>query len=587
MATNIPPHNMGELCAAAVALIDNRDLEVKDLMKFIKGPDFPTGAQVTNSKAELRQIYETGQGSIWMRGEWKSEDSKKAPQIVVTSIPFNVTKSTLVEKIAEVILEKKLPMLVDVRDESTTDVRVVLELKPGADPNLVMAYLYKHTPMELSFPVNMTCLVPTESREVLSPLRLNLKAILQEFLNFREEVVTRRFQFELDKLRKRIHILEGFAIVFDALDETIRIIRKSEGKADAAEKIIKRFGLDEEQTDAILELKLYKLARLEINIILDELKERRTRAKEIEGILKDKRKLWKVIRGEIEEIGAKFGDKRRTRIGGAGGEDLEFQAEDFIVDEEMTVILSRDGWLKRVREVKDLSATRLREGDAVLAVVRGSTKEPVAIFSNFGSCYVLRIHDVPASTGYGEPVQKLFNFKDGERVIGALVVSERAQKKGTLLLAVSKGGYGLRFALEPHRELSTRSGRRFTKVADGDEVVGVAPAKKGDILALVTAGARSLLCEADEVAELAGPGRGVTVMKVEDDDGIIGFGVAKVGTDEILVAETEGGKKIAIGPGHDEVVGRGGKGRPIAKRTRIVKVTPVNGGLDDGSNKPN
>jgi DNA gyrase subunit A len=576
MATNIPPHNMGELCAALVALIDDRDLEVKDLLKFIKGPDFPTGGQVTNSKSELRSIYEVGQGSIRIRGEWKTEESKRGQQIIVTSIPYNVTKSTLVEKIAEVIINKKLPLLVDVRDESTDEVRVVLELKPGADPNLAMAYLYKHTPMELSFPVNMTCLIPTPGSEVSSPMRLNLKAILHEFLNFREEVVTRRFKFELEKLKKRIHILEGFAIIFDALDETIRIIRKSDGKSDAAEKIIKRFGLDAEQTDAILELKLYKLARLEINIIVDELKERRAREKEIEGILKDKRKLWRVVRGELEEIGKKYGDKRRTKIGGAGGDDVEFAVEDFIVDEEVTVILSRDGWLKRVREVKDLSATRLREGDAILAVVRASTKEPLAIFSSFGSCYVMRVHDVPASTGYGEPVQKLFNLKDGERVVAAMAVSERNVPAGGLLMAVSKGGYGLKFNVDPHRELSTRSGRRFAKVADGDEIMGVLPVKNRDVMALVTVLGRSLLSETSDVSELAGPGRGVTVMNVDEDDAIIGFGLAKPGTDEILIAETEGGKKIPIGPGHDEVHrSRGGKGRPIAKRTRIVKVTPV------------
>jgi DNA gyrase subunit A len=583
MATNIPPHNMGELCQAVVALIDDRNLETKDLLKYIKGPDFPTGALITNTKKELREIYETGHGSVRIRGEWDSEELKRGGhQIVISSIPYNVTKSTLVEKIAEVILSKKLPMLVDVRDESTAEVRIVLELKSGGDPNLVMAYLFKHTPMELTFPVNMTCLVPTQNREVAGPMRLNLKAILSEFLDFREEMVTRRFQHELAQLKRRIHILQGFAVIFDVLDETIRIIRKSDGKADAAEKIIKRFGLDEEQTDAILELKLYKLARLEINIILEELKEKKGQAKEIEDILKNKRRLWKVIRGEIDELGKKYADKRRTKIGGPGGEEVEFQAEDFIVDEEVTVILSRDGWLKRVREVKDLSATRLREGDTILAAVRGSTKEPVAIFSNFGSCYVMRVHDVPASTGYGEPVQKLFNFEDGERVVGALVISDKRVPADSRLLAVTKGGFGLKFSLEQHQELSTRSGRRFCKVGEGDEVVGVSPVEKGDLLAVVTAGGRALLCYADEVAELAGPGRGVTVIKVQEGDGVVGFGVAEGEPEEVVFAETEGGKKIAVGPGHDEVVSRGGKGRQIAKRTRIVRVLPAGEG-DDGT----
>jgi DNA gyrase subunit A len=470
MATNIPPHNLSEVCEATVALIDDRKLESKDLLKYIKGPDFPTGGQIINSKKELREIYETGQGPVRLRGEWKLEESKRGPQIVITSIPYNVSKANLVESIAQVILAKKLPMLVDVRDESTDDVRVVLELKPGADPALVVAYLYKHTPLELSFHVNMTCLVPTENREVAGPMRLNLQAILSEFLDFREDVVTRRFEFELQELRRRIHILKGFAILFDALDEAIRMIRKSEGKADAASKLQARFKLDGEQTDAILEMKLYKLARLEIQAIRDELAEKQARAKEIEAILKDKRRLWKVIRGEIADIGQRFADKRRTKIGGGGGEEVEFQAEDFILDEEVTVILSRDGWLKRAREVKDLSATRLREGDVVLAALRGSTKDFLAIFSNLGSCYVSRIHDVPASTGHGEPVQKLFNFRDGERVVAAMVVTgagPSAVPAATLALAVTKRGYGFRFNLDPLRELSTRAGRRFAKPAEG------------------------------------------------------------------------------------------------------------------------
>src|SRR5450432_2030073 len=284
MATNIPPHNLAEVCEAAVALIDDRKLETKDLLKYIKGPDFPTGGQITNSKKELREIYETGQGGVRVRGEWKTESGGRGgDQIVVTSIPFALTKASVVERIADVIIAKKLPLLVDVRDESTDDVRIVLELKPGADPTMVMAYLYKHTPLETGFHVNLTCLFPTENREIAGPMRLDLKAMLREFLEFREVTVRRRFEFELAELERRIHILEGFAVIFDLLDEAIRIIRKSDGKADAAQKLIKRFELSEAQTEAILELKLYKLARLEILAITEELKEKRARAKEIQA----------------------------------------------------------------------------------------------------------------------------------------------------------------------------------------------------------------------------------------------------------------------------------------------------------------
>jgi len=575
MATNIPPHNLSEVCQAAIALLDDPKLEGKDLLKHIKGPDFPTGGLCTNSKKDLREIYETGQGPIHLRGEWKMEDAKRGgPLIVVTSIPYNVSKADLVERIAEVIIGKKLPMLVDVRDESTSEVRIVLELRPGADSALVMAYLYKHTPLALSFHVNMTCLVPTQNREVAGPMRLNLRSILSEFLDFRVEVVTRRFEFELAALKKRIHILQGFAIIFDALDEAIRIIRKSDGKADAAAKLMKRFGLDDEQTDAILELKLYKLARLEIQLIVEELAAKRARAKEIETILKDERKLRKVIRSELQEIAEKFADKRRTKIGGAGADDVEFVSEDFIVDEEVTVVLSRDGWLKRVREVKDLSATRLREGDVVLAALRGSTKDSLAIFSNLGSCYVIRINDVPASTGYGEPVQKLLNFRDGERVVAGLVTSGNgpsAIPAGTLAIALTRKGFGFRFNLDPHRELSTRAGRRFAKPAEGDEVVGVLPVAPKDILCIVTAAARALVCAAAEAAELANPGRGVTMIKVGDDD-VIGFALGKPKEADVLIAELESGKKIAVGPGRYHVSGRGGRGHVLARKARVVRV---------------
>ncbi|HXU06665.1 MAG TPA: DNA gyrase subunit A, partial [Polyangia bacterium] len=446
-------------------------------------------------------------------------------------------------------------------------------LKPGGDPNLVMAYLFKNTPLETGFHVNLTCLVPTDNKEIAGPLRVDLAAMLREFIEFRQETVRRRFEFELAELKKRIHILEGFALIFDALDEAVKIIRKSDGKADAAVKLAARFKLSELQTDAILELKLYKLARLEIQAILDELKEKRARAKEIQAILDDKRKLMRVVRGEIAEVAARFPDKRRTKIGGAGGEDMEFVAEDFIVDEQVTAIVTRDGWMKRVREVKDLSATRLRDGDAILAVIRGSTKEPMAVFSNLGYAYALRINDVPASTGYGEPIQKLFNFRDGERVVGALPMSAAETPKGALAAAVSKRGFGMRVSLEPHRELSTRAGRRFAKPADGDEIVGVARVvEPKDVVCVVTSDARALICKVDELPELANPGRGVTVIKAGAET-VVGFGVGRAKDKDVIIAETDDGKELPVGPGRFSVTGRAGKGHALKRKTKIVRVT--------------
>src|SRR5438477_7791245 len=466
MATNIPPHNLSELCDALIDLSRHKDLEVKDLLKHIKGPDFPTGGQMLNSKSELRQIYETGQGSVRVRGEWKLEELPRGGrQVVVTSIPYTINKSNLVMKFGDLVRERKLTPLVDVRDESTNDVRIVLEIKRDADPELVMAYLYKHTPLQTNFGVNLTCLVPTDNPEVGAPKRLDLKSILRHFLDFRFDVVTRRFEFDLREVQKRLHILEGFEKVYDALDEMLKLIRKSDGKQDAAEKLIKRFKLSDEQADAILEMKVYRLARLEILVIEKEAKEKRAEQRQLKGLLASDRLRWGVVRDEISEIQTAYGDKRRTRIGGAGSEELEYSEEAFIADEDAHVILTRDGWIKRVREMKDPSQTRLREGDEVLAVLAGSLRSNFVIFSNFGAAYVTRFNDVPASTGYGDPVQKFFKFDDQERIVGALSLDPRLPRPEKLV-AVSRHGYGLRFALAPHLEVSTRAGRRYAKPAE-------------------------------------------------------------------------------------------------------------------------
>ncbi|MGZ6970538.1 MAG: DNA gyrase subunit A, partial [Thermoanaerobaculia bacterium] len=253
MATSIPPHNPVEVLDAAIAAVDDR---TSDPLRFIKGPDFPTGGLLVSGKRELRAIYESGQGTLKLRGEWEAGEAARGAQtIVITSIPYAQEKASLVAKIADVIIERRLPALVDVRDESTDEVRIVLEIKRDADAALVMTYLFKHTPLESTVPVNLTCLVPTVHSDVCEPARLPLAAILRHFLDFRLETVRRRFVFDLEELKRRLHLLEGFIVIYDALDEAIRIIRRSDGKADAAGKLMKRFSLDDEQVEAILETK--------------------------------------------------------------------------------------------------------------------------------------------------------------------------------------------------------------------------------------------------------------------------------------------------------------------------------------------
>src|SRR5512134_1773998 len=497
MATNVPPHNLGEVCTALLKLLDNPDLSSLQLCRYVKGPDFPTGGQILNTADELKDIYRTGSGTIRLRATWEGGGiSRSGRTLVITSIPYAVNKAALVERIADVVMSRKLPPLLDVRDVSTDDVRIELELKREADPRMVMAYLFKNTPLQTNVIVNLTCLIPTENPEVGRPERLDLKSILWHFLHFRLEVVTNRLEHELDALKKRIHVLEGFEKVFDALDEIIKIIRKSDGKADAATKIMKRFELDDEQADAILELKLYRLARLEILVIQNELADKRKRSRQISGLLKDEDGRWKVVRDEIEEIQANYAkaDKRRTLI--ESEEEVAFTEDDFIVEEDNVVIVSRDGWVKRQKEVRDLSTTRLREGDSVLAVLPGSTRATVAFFTNLGAAYTSRIIDVPASTGYGEPVQKLFKLRDGERVIAALsldppVAGEITPKKEGAVpkvhaLAVTSDGYSLRFGLDGFVEPSTRAGRRYARPSDGVEVLGVAKITGEEIVIAAT-----------------------------------------------------------------------------------------------------
>jgi DNA gyrase subunit A len=419
--------------------------------------------------------------------------------------------------------------------------------------------------------------------------------MLWHFLHFRLDVVTSRLEHELAQLERRIHILEGFEKVFDALDEIIRIIRKSDGKADAAQKIIKRFELDADQADAILELKLYRLARLEILVIQNELGEKRKRARQITALLTDEGGRWTLVRDEIADVQKTYGDPkanpRRTRIEEA--EEVEYSADAFIVDEDNVVIVSRDGWVKRQKEVKDLATTRLREGDGVLAALAGSTRATAVFFSNFGAAYTARIVDVPASTGYGEPVQKLFKFRDGERVIAAFSLDPRvrgdigyvpdaeastqagadAEVPPDHALAVTSDGYSLRFSLAGFVEPSTRAGRRYARLPDGAEVVAVARTTGEETIIAATRDARAMLCSAGEVNFLSGPGRGVILIKLQDDDRVIGA-IVSSGDRDLMTVETTRGSEQTVSTAKYEVTGRGGKGRELMQRGGFTRVVP-------------
>ena len=605
MATNIPPHNLGELCNALLKLMADPDVKDHQLVTndAVRGPDFPTGGQVLNTREELREIYATGQGAIRMRATYERGAATRSTQTVyVTSVPYGVNKAELVEAIGEVVTNRKMPLLLDVKDISTDDVRIELQLKRDAEVEKVMAYLFRHTLLQTNFNVNLTCLIPTDNPEVGRPERLGLKAILWHFLHFRLDVVTKRLTHELAQLRKRIHTLEGFAFAFDILDDLIKIIRGSEGKADAAARILKKYGvtpegprrladggLDAEQVDDILELKLYRLARLEINLIKDELAERAKRATAIEKLLGETEATgrWGIVKAEIEELAKTYGKqpehKRRTVIAAVENE-VEYSAEDFIVAEDNHVLVTADGWVKRQKEINP-ETTRLREGDRILALVAGSTRATVVFFTNFGTAYTARIIDVPATTGYGEPIQKLFKLKDGERVIAAVSTDERAlPPKGTAVdekrpdvapkrhgLAVTSDGFAIRFGLDGYREVSTKAGRRYARPGEGAEVT-LATVIGGDETIIAASGQRRvLLCKASDVNFLSGPGKGVTLIKLGGDDRLVAARVAESDRDTLTVKTSMGGEQ-RLNTARFKVTGRGGSGHEFVSRGQIVEV---------------
>jgi DNA gyrase subunit A len=605
MATNIPPHNLGEICAALLKLIDDPEIKEYQLVAndAVRGPDFPTGGQVLNTRDELREIYKTGQGPIKMRATWEKGPVTRAAQVIyITSLPYGVNKSELVISIADIVMSRKMPLILDVKDISTDDVRIELQVKRDAEIDKVMAFLFRHSLLQTNFNVNLTCLIPTENPEVCRPERLGLKAILWHFLHFRLEVVTKRLTHELEQLRKRIHTLEGFAFAFDILDDLIKIIRASEGKADAAVRILKKYGvdphgprkpredgLDPEQVDDILELKLYRLARLEINLINDELSEKRKRSKEIKALLDEEsaKGRWAIVKSEVEDLQKNFGkeakNKRRTVMESIENE-VEYSAEDFIVAEDGHVMVTADGWVKRQKEINP-ETTRLREGDRILALVAGSTRASIAFFSNYGTAYTCRIIDIPATTGYGEPIQKLFKLKDGEKIVAAVSLDDRLlplkstavdEKKPDVapkmhLLAITSDGYSLRLGVDAYREVSTKSGRRYARPAEGSTVIFAGIITGEETIIAASQQRRAMVCKADEINFLSGPGKGVLLIKLDKGDQLLAA-ITATGERDTLTVKTSMGGEQRLNTGRYKVVGRGGRGHEFVSRGQIVEV---------------
>ena len=590
MATNIPPHNIDEVIRACIRLIDEPETTLEEIAgPIIRGPDFPTGGEILNDVESIREIYRNGRGAIELRGSWRVENEHRKKWLIVDSIPYGLNKSTLIGDIAEHIRKGHIPLIVDVRDESTEDVRVVMELKRGASPEAAMAWLFKRTPLASRFNVNLTALCPVDGGAVCQPRRVTLMELLREFLDFRLDVVVRRLSFDLRALEKRIHILEGFEILFDALDEAIRLIRESEGKTDARDKLMVRFEIDWEQAEAILETKLYRLAKLEIDEIRRELAEKRAAAHEIRVVLASKELQWQLIRDELEELREAYGDARRTSITGPV-QEKSFSEETYIIQEDTYVIVTRGGWFKRQRSYTDLAAIRVREGDEVGWVVPSDSRESIVLFSDRGKAYTMRTADVGLTTGYGEPIQTRFGFADGEKVIGVAATDKRVlpplgdEFLATLtlddptppyVLAITRAGKGMRMSLDPFEDPSTVSGRTYMrldpKFPGGDAVMAAYVSDGAELVSLATRQGKALVFAVSELNVLVNPGKGVMAIKLDKGDAVLGFRLVSERMDGLEVT-TNRGRTEVVRPNKFKPTGRAGKGRSVITKGRLDAV---------------
>ncbi len=562
MSCSFPPHNLGEVIDACRAKIKDTDLDTAGLLEHIKGPDFPTGAEVLDDPDELARIYTTGHGSIRVRGTFEQESVRRSSvNLIVTSIPYGVNKSRLIERIANLIRDKKLKHVHDVRDESTQDVRIVLELRGDVKPESIMAFLFKHTDLQINFPVNMIAITPHGV-----PDRMGIAEIIRHFLDFRFEKTTLRLEHRLEILEKRIHILQGFNLLFQDMDLALKIIRSSRNRAEAEDGLKKSFGLDDEQVNAILETRLYKLIAMEMAKLLDELAEKKREAGLISKDLASPKRLWNIVDKELADIAKKFADKRRTAlVQEKEATAIVYDPDEFVEHEDVTIILSRQGWIRRMKaEVDHSSSLKFREGDELFGQVRVNTERTVALFTSHGKAYIVKALDIPASTGFGEPLGSLFNMADGESVRGLIAPDPVVDADGSAhvengrtaephsrfdisdqrslfelseeenkdvesgadpdvprSIVVTRAGKGFRFEHDTLREPTKRGGRRFISIGKDNEVIGVKPEK--ELTAIASDVGKILVFPTEQISVLSGPAQGVRIIKLKPGERVVSF----------------------------------------------------------------
>ena len=556
MATNIPPHNLGEVIDGLIALIDNPDLDIKGLMKYIKGPDFPTGA-IIQGREGIKDAYNTGRGRIRVRAKTQIEQlSNGKTRILVTELPYQVNKARLIEKIAELVRDKKVDGITDLRDESDkSGMRIVIELRRDASPHVVLNRLYKHSQLEDSFGVIMLALVNNEPRV------MNLKEVLNHYLDHQREVIIRRTRFELRKAEERAHILEGLRIALNNIDEIIAIIRAAYD--DAKERLMARFGLSERQAVAILDMQLRRLSGLEREKIEAEYDELLKTIQRLKAILGDINLVYQIIKDELLEIKERFADPRRSKIGLSVG-DLE--DVDLIAEEDIVVTLTHHGYIKRLpvdtyraqrRGGRGITALNTKADDFVEMLFVASTHSYVLFFTNKGRVYRLRGHEIPEASrnARGFAVINLINFEPGERIKATIPISEYSEDQ--YLVMATRNGTIKKTALKEF-DTNRSGGLICISLAEDDELVGIELTDGSSELMLVTKYGQAIRFAEDQIRPMGRTAQGVIGIRLDKEDEVVGLAVASDDADLLVVTELGYGKRTAIS--EYPLQNRGGKG---------------------------
>ena len=545
MATNIPPHNLGEIIDGTIMLIDNPEISSLELMTVIKGPDFPTGATIMG-KAGIRAAYETGKGKVIVRAKAEIEEENSRHRIIVTELPYQVNKAKLIENIAELVKDKRINGISDLRDESDREgMRIVIELKRDANPNVTLNLLYKHTKMQDTFGVIMLALVNNE------PHILSLKEILKNYIDFQKEVITRRTIFDLNKAQDRAHILEGLRIALDNIDEVINIIRNSKNTEIAKNALIEIFALSEKQASAILEMRLRRLTGLERDKIEEEYAEIMKQIEYLNSILASEEKLFGVIKDELTEIKNKYGDERRTSIEKVVN---EIDIEDLIQEEEVVVTLTQSGYIKRIsadtysaqrRGGKGIQAMSTKEDDFVEHVMVTSTHSDVLFFTNKGRVYKLRAYEIPDAgrTAKGTNMVNLIPIEPEERIETVLTVRDN-NKEGFLFMGTKKG-IVKKTPIEYFKNLR-KNGLIAINLRDGDELLKVKVTHGDANIMMVTQNGLSIKFNETDIRPMGRTASGVRAIRLRDDDTAVCMDIA-VDEEKLLVISENGfGKRTDI-----------------------------------------